>query len=396
MKKESLFSSVLSVSVLFTVMLSSFDSKSQGASNKLAIAEVFEKGTSLQSVTSNTLKQTNTGLHLSTLAFTGSDLTKDTRRPQGIALMDQYVINSWYFTDKSTSWKNNCKLTITDTVKGQYFNLVPVQLSASSSKYKHIDSHAGGLTIIDHYLYMVDNYDSETTQVIRIFDLNKIVLRNNNDIQSGEKFIKEYVYLLPEVDRIVVDTDNDFNLSYLSTATINGKKYFLTGNFYMNTTDYKKGGKSHILLLPIKDNPNSFSTIDTSKVRKTISPQYPPGTNHGNTVSRIQGAIVSENTLIISRSYSNQTNQLLILEYDDILTDNPTLKGFFSGTNTDQHNYNNKNWLVGCEDLCYDQKTGDIYTVTEFRESLRGSGRKIYSGKFSDFMGLIKVITKSN
>jgi hypothetical protein len=348
------------------------------SSNLLTIDDVFDEisKSALHDITSTT---EDILVNLAGFKFTGDDQTKDTRRPQGVAIYGDYVINSWYFTDNSLEYTGNCKLTVTSKTKEKYFNLVPVQLDGD--KFEPIKSHAGGITVIENYLYLAD------AASIRIFDLSKI---NRNSLENTD-FILLYDYMIPQVAELKISTPGGAHLSYLSTTIIKEKKYFLTGNFY-STVDkkYEKGGKAMIWLFPIETKSYPFPTIEINDENEydQIEPLFPGGDEKGKTVTRIQGAIIEGNILIINRSYSDETKQLIVMEYDNILADGKLMpSSYFDGTVTAKHEYNHKNWLYGCEDLEKDDLSKDdpkIWTVTEFKNN-----RSVLAASYTDIIKLM-------
>jgi hypothetical protein len=91
-----------------------------------------------------------------------------------------------------------------------------------------------------------------------------------------------------------------------------------------------------------------------------IEPLFPSGPNMGQPVTRIQGAVLTDNNvLIMSRSWSTATKQLLAMKLD-----NPA--AFFSGTAADPKSHCETNWLYGCECLAYGSDPNTLITITEF------------------------------
>lgn len=316
----------------------------------------------------------------------GENEQKETRRPQGVANYGKYVITSWYFTDKSDGYAKNCKLTVTDVNKGSYFNIVPVTFhDTQTTKFKHIDSHAGGLTVIGHYLYMADG------DAILIFDLDKIypiVNKPDQTIATDQNFIYEYSYMIPQVGKIDFKTTSGAKAAYLSLTEINSQKYFVVGNFYSEVKDtYNKGGKSMVWLLPVQENVYPFASIKVNKQTNEytcIIPLFPSGFEKNKTVTRIQGALIMDNVLLLNRSWSVETYQLIVMKYSDILVaSSANLESYFSGTKGNKLSYDNKNWLYGCEDLEY--YNGRVWTATEF------DARCIYSAAYSDIIKLLAL-----
>ncbi len=337
------------------------------------------------------------GLDLHYFEFSSPESDNKDRRPQGVTKKGDYIINSWYFTNDATSTnKDKCKLTIADTNTNAYVNVVPVERN-SAGKYEGITSHAGGITIVGDYLYMVDKIGSD--KGMRVFSLNNIleVNKNTQDIATdASSFILDYSYMLPEVGVFTVDTPSNVNLSYLSVAMIDNTSYFLTGNFYKSDeSKYNAGGKSMMWLFPINTNGPSFPFIDTTAKTYQIEPMYPSGEHKNKTVSRIQGATITDNVLMISRSWADKSYQLIGIEYsrdirklDDYKTDK--ISEYFDGTDTSPENNNAKNWLVGCENLHHDRETGNLYTVTEFKPDYRSSpGRRNYYVDYDSVKALI-------
>lgn len=319
----------------------------------------------------------------------GLNEQKETRRPQGIANYGKYVVTSWYFTDESDAFAKSCKFTITDVDKGRYFNVVPVTFhDTQTTKFKHIDSHAGGLTVIGHYLYMADG------DGILIFDLDKIYpVANKPDktIATDEDFVYEYTYMIPQVGKMDFETTSGANAAYMSLTEINSQKYFVVGNFYSDVKEvYKKGGKSMVWLLPVQENVYPFPSINVNKQTNEytcITPVFPDGLQKNKSVTQIQGTLIKDNVMMLSRSWSGTTYQLVVMKYSDVLTASPAnLVSYFSGTNGNILLTTNKNWLLGCEDLEY--YNGRVWTCTEF------GFRSIYSAAYSDIIKLMSPVKK--
>ncbi|HMV09913.1 MAG TPA: hypothetical protein PK325_03215 [Cyclobacteriaceae bacterium] len=372
------------ITISTTDVTSTVQSAFSGRTSK-TVSQVFAEGDALQSGLNST---TTKLVSLNKFKF-GTNEQKNTRRPQGLANYGNYVIHGWYFTSEST-WEDNCKLTIADLSQGKYFNIVPVQLhTTQTNKFKHIDSHASGLTVVGHYLYMANSAS------ILVFDLNKIykiIKPSDPDVASGQNFIYEYTFMLPQVGEIIFDTDSGAKASYLSQTLIDSVNHFVVGNFYSTvSSSYSSGGKSMIWTLPVTNTSYSFPTIQTnaSRIYPQIDPVFPSGDEIGQELTRIQGAIIKDNVLIMNRSYQDETYQLLVIRYANIFADPLVITDFFTGTTSNPHGYNNKNWLYGCEDMEY--YNGRVYTVTEFPEGLFGD-RASYSGTYASFISLMDPI----
>ena len=212
------------ITISTTDVTSTVQSAFSGRTSK-TVSQVFAEGDALQSGLNSTATKL---VILNKFKFCTNE-QKNTRRPQGLANYGNYVIHGWYFTSEST-WEDNCKLTIADLSQGKYFNIVPVQLhTTQTNKFKHIDSHASGLTVVGHYLYMANSAS------ILVFDLNKIykiIKPSDPDVASGQNFIYEYTFMLPQVGEIIFDTDSGAKASYLSQTLIDSVNHFVVGNFY--------------------------------------------------------------------------------------------------------------------------------------------------------------------
>jgi hypothetical protein len=313
---------------------------------------------------------------LDTYSFRGDDQDKKTRRPQGAAFFKNYLVNSWYF--RKSKFEDNCKLTVTDTETCRCVNVAPVQ--TSGDKLVKIESHAGGIATIDHWLFLADS----TIQAIRVFDLQHIYPVDENDscILSDQEFVRLYDYMVPEIGRVPLSTPGSASLAYISIATIDCQLFFLVGNFYSRMKPkYKKGGKSMIWLFPIETSQRSFPSVDLSRPNLQLEPLFPSGPS--GTVTRIQGALINDDVLTLSRSFSYLTKQLIVMRYDDILSSS-TPKDFFDGTVAEPHEYDNKNWLYGCEDLSFDEEFKNVTTVTEFAKH-----RHSFLAPYSRFLNLL-------
>lgn len=352
----------------------------------LTIASIFTLGNAMQP--GNTSTVTKLVSHQK-FEFTGTD-QQGTRRPQGVANYGNYIINSWYFTSTST-WHENLKFTIADRSLGKYFNVVPVRFHSSGpNQFGKIQSHAGGLTVISHYLYVTDN---ETNSIL-VFDLDKIYKidkPNDPNINSTANFVYEYTYMIPQVGHINFQTLSGAKTSYMSFTQMPVQSqsvpppvqdYFVIGNFTETSST-----KSMIWLLPVVYPQNSFPTIQTnaSEQYPQIEPRFPNLNGvPGSSVSRIQGAVVKDNNLILSRSWQDDTRQLMVINYVDILADTPVILQYFNGSSaSNPHNHETKNWWTGCEDL--ELYNGRVYTVTEWDDD----NRSIYSALYSDIIGLM-------
>ena len=144
-------------------------------------------------------------------------------------------------------------------------------------------------------------------------------------------------------------------------------------------------------LLPVEHNQQPFATVKMQDDYVQLEPLFPSGSDMGETMTRVQGAVIKDNTLIIHRSYTTgyyASKQLVVIEYDDILAEEPVVKAFFSGSNDDKHQHKPKNWLSGCEDLTL--VDGELWTITDFVND-----RYIYCAKLVDIEGLLQPVNKS-
>lgn len=264
------------------------------------------------------------------IRFSGDNQSSDTRRPQGVACYGEYIITSWYF--RSGIHTGNCKLTITNA-DGWTKDVCPVRLQGT--KYRHIDSHAGGLAVVGHFLYLADS----TSNSLRVFDLRCFFARqpNTNVVELSDGFANTYSHLLPEVGQIFVDFGA--NLSHVSANST----HLILGNFYdAANPEYMAGGRSMVWELPI------VAGADFSEVGQ--------GTLHEPGFDRIQGALIVDGVMILSRSWSAQTMSLVVQHIASGET--------FSGTESDPETHNEANWLYGCEGLAI--QGDNLITVTEF------------------------------
>lgn len=307
----------------------------------------------------------------------------DARRPQGVANYGKYVINSWQFQEEST-WYKNCKLTILDPTIGKYINVVPVTFHDTQiNRFKHIDSHAGGLTVVDHYLYLADGTS------ILIFDLDKIYPIINKSTKSDplvatdQNFIYEYTVMIPQIGSMSFIPEMG-TAAYISQTNINSQNYFVVGNFFYSSSKNPGVNKSMIWLLPFQTNAYAYPTIKINTTNNeyiTLNPVFPNGSAMNKTITCIQGAIVKDNILVLNRSWSGETYQLIVMKYSNILMSNTILTDFFCGNDTNWNGYDSKNWLDGCEDLeFYDNR---IWTITEF------GTRAVYSTSWTNITNLI-------
>lgn len=273
--------------------------------------------------------------------FGGSNQTKSTRRPQGISVYGNYIINSWYF--RNSPHEGLCKLTVMDKTTGQARNVVPVQYGVNG--FESIESHAGGIAVDGNYLFIAD------VDMLLVFDLQEFydVADNSSSLDPTDDFAALYQYFLPQIGEISFTPPENVEIAWVSLTE--DYESFLLGNFYKpGHVDHGAGGKSWIWEFPIDPSqPHEFAT--PSGTVTTIEPKF----EDGSPVTEIQGALLSGNKLILNRSWSDDVYQLVVTNVDGTV--------HFVGTDTDP-THNDKNWLYGCEDWCFD---GDkVLTVTEF------------------------------
>lgn len=312
--------------------------------------------------------------------FSGTNQTKNTRRPQGVIQYGSSIINTWYF--RQSIYSDNCKFTVTDTTPGGkgIRNVCPVQLN-SSGKFIHIDTHAGGAARVGDYMYIADS----TTQSIRVFDLRCFYNRveNISAVSSSDAFLNLYNDFLPQVGQIFMNTPGNANTSYMSVSGNN----FLVGNFYSTTrSSWAKGGKTMLWLIPMGDYGHEFMSADSSsnQCNQQLEPLFPSGSNKDTTLTRVQGALLTENNeLILNRSYLSSSMQLILMKYAN-LNDLSTPVGFFSGTESEPQIHDAKNWLYGSEDWSFSDDGSQVITTTEFKNR-----RQIFVWDKDAILGLI-------
>lgn len=284
--------------------------------------------------------------------FTGDNQTKNTRWPQGVTDYVtpnnvQMIITSWYFS--SAANLNNTKFVVINANTQLSFEICPVVLK--NGKFTHLHSHAGGLATIGDFLYVADS----TGRSIRVFDLRQIhsTSANLEAIDPADDFIPLYNYFIPEVGRIFLTPTNDAPISYLSLSE-DGLS-LVAGNFYSTSSAaYSRGGRAYIWRIPLSVVPTTTGFYaPTADIADQIEPLFPSGPNAGTTMTRIQGVLwCLEDELIINRSFTTETKQLLVLKPSG---------AFFSGDVLAPQQHNPQNWLFRCEDLSFSLKYADRF-----------------------------------
>lgn len=285
-------------------------------------------------------------------SFTGDNQVKITRWPQGVAdylspEINHWIITSWYFSSAANA--NNTKFVAIDTSMQLAYDICPVVLK--NGLFTHLHSHAGGLATIGSFLYVADS----TGRSIRVFDLANIysTIENVAAIDPTDDFVGLYNYFIPEVGRIFLTPTNDAPISYLSLSE--DGHYLVAGNFYSTTTAaYARGGRSYIWRIPLSETPTVTGFRDPiSDVVHQIEPLFPSGPNINTTMTRIQGVLWTlEDELIINRSFTNETKQLLVIKPNG---------QFFSGDVLAPQSHNPDNWLFRCEDLSFSVRYADRF-----------------------------------
>ena len=316
-----------------------------GLSGKIGVEQIFD-GAMAKSEPERPMAQL-TGLDCrGGYYFLGDNQTSDTRRPQGVAFYDDLAVNSWYY--RSGTNADRCKLTFLDRASGKLRDVIP--LTPQNGRFRSIYSHAGGIGIAGDYLYITD----DETCSIRVFCLRDCypLTENPGVLATSEVLATSFTYFLPQVGQIFLSTPNQATISYMAIMP----EGFLVGNFYdPDLSGFQNGGKSMIWHAPCNFGPVEF--VFPGSMSQQFEPLFPSGPSAGLTVSRIQGALLLGGKLIINRSWSVATKQLLILDtYDP--------EAYFCGTAAAPKTHHETNWLYGCEGLCL---VGDkIATVTEF------------------------------
>lgn len=303
-----------------------------------------------------------------TLSFTGEEQTQTDEYPQGICEQDGMIITSHYF--KYAPLQLACKFMVTDPAAQLAARVAP--LENVSGTMTRLDIGGGGLVAIGDYLYCVDSPGKR----ILVLDAREVYSKNDNlhVLDDTDPFFGEFEYFMPVIGVIQCTTPDDVNMAYLSASN----SEFVVGNFYFPNSSYSGGGKSMVWRVEYQSGTYEFPAPTPGGFVSEYEPLFPVGANQGTSITKIQGAAITEdNVLILSRSYGSGVKQLVVMDLS-----NPA--GYYLGNTTDPAGHDWKNWKYGCENLCFSEDGTKIGTVTEFHND-----RDITFWNVDDITGLM-------
>lgn len=327
--------------------------------------------TKAQTLGTNVLTSHKTGMTpVAQFSFTGEEQTQTDENPQGVCEYNGLVLTSHGF--KYGSLQLCTKLLVNDVANLQAARVAILEYD--SGVFMRIESGAGGMAVIGDYLYVVDS----PTKSIRVFDLREVYAKSDNlaVLDEIDSFFLEYDYFLPQVGQIFCSTPSDCNMGYMSYS--NGE--LVIGNFYFPNSSYSAGGQSMVWRVPVVSGVQEFPSPQPNATVTEILPLFPTGANVGETITKIQGAAITDTeVLVLSRSYGSGVYQLVVM---DLL--NP--QGYYLGNTTDPTTHDWKNWKYGCENLSFSADGTSLWTVTEFQ-----TDRDVTAWSVSDIVGLMGV-----
>lgn len=349
-----------------------------GISRQLALEELGFNGPVLPLGSSMNQK---TGLqYVSSVKLAGTDYTSTSIWPQGVAATPQHTLVSFYH--KYVPLQSAVKFTAYRNDTRQSTTIAP--LVWENGKFRRINAH-GAIEIIGDHLYMEDSY----TMSIRVFDLRLIFNRDEtSDYFPAFAYLLDetdplvattpriFEYFIPQVGQIFINSPSGGNLAFLSHTSTK----FIAGNFWIPGSAYASGGKSMIWTWELDHDTYDFPVPVGTAFQ--YEPQYPYGSEIGQSISKIQGAhLTDDGYLILNRSYGAGTYQLIVM---DIAQPDHV---YFAGDTTNGLGHNWKNWLYGCEDISITPDGLHMVTVTEFQ-----GDRDVTMWRLSDVLGLLPVV----
>lgn len=292
--------------------------------------------------------------------------------PQGISYLKggksvKTIVVSWY--NKKSGY---ARITFVKLAKNkvEYNHVTLVQADAAST-YKGIQTHAGGIGIIDNYIYVADS----KLGGVRVFDANQLFELVDSDTNKDCGIMNRpcalgHRYIIPEICHYKLGVGSS-KMSYLSVDRSDSKQpRLLTGNFtsekvtkvtFKGSEKKYDNGPSLVALWGMKKEKSGLWTIN--KAEQVISVL----------TKRAQGAIKFDDDFMVNRSYADDSHSIRIgkIENDAFGFKSPPAG----------------NWPIGCEDLSYDAVQDELWGVTEFPDGKYKGFRFVYC---ADFYKLIK------
>jgi hypothetical protein len=259
----------------------------------------------------------------------------------------KYLLVSWYYKSaEDPNYQVNkgvrvsfVDVTNMDDIKYRHVLIVEPAVKGSAV-FQPIPIHAGGIAAFGHTLFVAD-----TGNGMRTFDLRKIFQVNPDDtkskcgMKSGKAYAFDYYYVMPQMKQYLLE-HNKANFSWASIdKTQSDSPKLFTGNY--------KGGSYDEDAIP---------TISWWNLATT-------------------GEIVSLDKLISSKSMSENIQGGHVING----------KKFFANSKTDKlivDGQSEQSWAdEGCEDLHYSPYSGNLWSLTEFKNV-----RRVFAVKAVDYM----------
>jgi hypothetical protein len=291
--------------------------------------------------------------------------------PQGISYLKESkaiktIVVSWY--NKKSDYARITFVKLTDN-KVQYNHVTLVEADNASS-YKAIKTHAGGLAIIDDYIYVADS----KLGGVRVFNANVLFEISEPDYNRDCGVISRphalgNRYIIPEICHYKLSVGSS-KMSYMSVDRSDSKQpRLLTGNFtseaitkvsIKGTKKKYDNGPSLAALWKMKKEDGMWVIDKAEQVIRVMT-------------KRAQGAVKFDDDFMVNRSYTDESHSIRVgkVENDTFIFSSPPAG----------------NWPVGCEDLSYDATQDELWGVTEFPDGTNGGFRFVYC---ADFDKLIK------
>jgi hypothetical protein len=299
--------------------------------------------------------------------FSGTDQTGDERRPQGLAVKDGIIITQWKFISGANVDKQ--KLILIDPAQGKWRNIGLLEVGGGGL-FNSFTAAVGGIGVSGNYLYLQSNFEPRS---FRVFDLREFyeLATNSSAVDAADTFAQTYPYFIPQIGEIFVTIPEGSGMGWFSIHD----GYFIFGNFYDPENGFTLGGRSLVWKCPVIAQGGVEFPVPGNYVQS--EPLFPAGPDVGTTVTRIQGGIISGNALILSRSWSTTTKQLMVLNLSDPAK-------YFVGTGADPQTHNDANWLRGGEAISAGLDDDSMVTVTEFQNY-----RNVTQWDLADVRGLV-------
>ena len=228
---------------------------------------------------------------------------------------------------------NSVRISFVDAKTNKYRHALLVYPHAADD-FKEVGVHAGGIVWYGNTLWVVD-----TSKGIRVFDMDNIWRVDTGDSvgkrSDGTYTAQGYKYVIPQVMWYEWTGDFDFRFSFISLDRTTTPDSILVGEYQPDSNEK-----------PVR---MVQYDVDYKKRRLVVNEDnLASGTwAYCVNVDRMQGAVQVDGTIYISRSNGETT-------FGDIFTWTPGGKAVDTG-----------NTPAGPEDLTYDKRTKEIFTVTE-------------------------------